>query len=214
MIISTPTSKPNTATNDGVESMQSISHRPGVGSHHGEHAVLGIVTVSDRASSGTYQDEGGPAVLAFLEEGIASPSTVHYRCIADDQALIEQTLIELSDDLGCHVIVTTGGTGPATRDVTPEATENVCEKILPGFGEQMRAISLNFVPTAILSRQMGGIRGSCLLFNLPGRPKSIRETIDEIWKAVPYCVDLIGGPYIDTVDHVCNAFRPKSARRR
>lgn len=214
MIISTPTSKPNTAISDGVESMQPLHHLPGVESNSGEHAVLGIVTVSDRASSGTYQDEGGPAVLAFFEEALASPSMVHYRCIADDQALIEQTLIELSDDLGCHVIVTTGGTGPAARDVTPEATENVCEKVLPGFGEQMRAISLNFVPTAILSRQMGGIRGSCLLFNLPGRPKSIRETIDEIWKAVPYCVDLIGGPYIDTVDNICNAFRPKSARRR
>ena len=214
MIISTPTSKPNTAISDGVESMQPLHHLPGVESNSGEHAVLGIVTVSDRASSGTYQDEGGPAVLAFFEEALASPSTVHYRCIADDQALIEQTLIELSDDLGCHVIVTTGGTGPAARDVTPEATENVCEKVLPGFGEQMRAISLNFVPTAILSRQMGGIRGSCLLFNLPGRPKSIRETIDEIWKAVPYCVDLIGGPYIDTVDNICNAFRPKPARRR
>tara|TARA_B110001450_G_scaffold3407_2_gene3569 strand:- start:515 stop:1099 length:585 start_codon:yes stop_codon:yes gene_type:complete len=194
--------------------MQPLHHLPGVESNSGEHAVLGIVTVSDRASSGTYQDEGGPAVLAFFEEALASPSMVHYRCIADDQALIEQTLIELSDDLGCHVIVTTGGTGPAARDVTPEATESVCEKVLPGFGEQMRAISLNFVPTAILSRQMGGIRGSCLLFNLPGRPKSIRETIDEIWKAVPYCVDLIGGPYIDTVDNICNAFRPKSARRR
>ena len=214
MIISTPTSKPNTAISDGVESMQPLHHLPGVESNSGEHAVLGIVTVSDRASSGAYQDEGGPAVLAFFEEALASPSMVHYRCIADDQALIEQTLIELSDDLGCHVIVTTGGTGPAARDVTPEATESVCEKVLPGFGEQMRAISLNFVPTAILSRQMGGIRGSCLLFNLPGRPKSIRETIDEIWKAVPYCVDLIGGPYIDTVDNICNAFRPKSARRR
>ena len=151
--------------------MESVHHLHGVESHCGQHAILGIVTVSDRASSGTYLDEGGPAVLAFLKEGLASPSTVHYRCIADEQALIEQTLIELSDELGCHVIVTTGGTGPAARDVTPEATEKVCEKILPGFGEQMRAISLNYVPTAILSRQMGGIRGSCLLFNLPGRPK-------------------------------------------
>ena len=194
--------------------MDSIHELPGKDSHCGEHAILGIVTVSDRASSGTYQDEGGPAVLAFFREGLASPSTVHYRCIADDQEVIEQTLRELSDNLGCHVIVTTGGTGPAARDVTPEATENVCEKILPGFGEQMRAISLKYVPTAILSRQLGGIRGSCLLFNLPGRPKSIRETIDEIWKAVPYCVDLIGGPYIDTDNRICEAFRPKSARRR
>tara|TARA_B100001142_G_C14297793_1_gene641589 strand:+ start:727 stop:1311 length:585 start_codon:yes stop_codon:yes gene_type:complete len=194
--------------------MDSIHQLIGEETHCGEHAILGIVTVSDRASSGTYQDEGGPAVLAFFEACLASPSTVHYRCVQDDQETIEQTLIELSDDFGCHVIVTTGGTGPAVRDVTPEATEQVCEKILPGFGEQMRAISLNYVPTAILSRQIGGIRGSCLLFNLPGRPKSIRETIDEIWKSVPYCVDLIGGPYIDTVDIVCNAFRPKSARRR
>ena len=194
--------------------MDSIQELPGKVTHCGEHAILGIVTVSDRASSGTYQDEGGPAVLAFFKEGLASPSTVHYRCVADEQEVIEQTLRELSDILGCHVIVTTGGTGPAARDVTPEATESVCEKLLPGFGEQMRAISLKYVPTAILSRQLGGIRGSCLLFNLPGRPKSIRETIDEIWKAVPYCVDLIGGPYIDTDDIVCNAFRPKSARRR
>tara|TARA_B110000444_G_scaffold259653_1_gene304088 strand:- start:4869 stop:5501 length:633 start_codon:yes stop_codon:yes gene_type:complete len=208
------TSKPNTALSDGVEQMDSIHSLLGKPNHCGEHAILGIVTVSDRASSGTYQDEGGPAVLTFFEEGLASPSTVHYRCVADEQSLIEEALLELSDDIGCHVIVTTGGTGPAARDVTPEATEKVCEKILPGFGEQMRAISLKFVPTAILSRQVGGIRGSCLLFNLPGRPKSIRETIDEIWKAVPYCVDLIGGPYIDTDDQVCDAFRPKSARRR
>ena len=194
--------------------MDSVHELTGKDTHCGEHAILGIVTVSDRASSGTYQDEGGPAVLAFLKEGLASPSTVHYRCVADEQEVIEQTLRELSDILGCHVIVTTGGTGPAARDVTPEATESVCEKLLPGFGEQMRAISLKYVPTAILSRQLGGIRGSCLLFNLPGRPKSIRETIDEIWKAVPYCVDLIGGPYMDTNDLVCDAFRPKSARRR
>ena len=194
--------------------MDSIHELPGKDTHCGEHAILGIVTVSDRASSGTYQDEGGPAVLAFFKEGLASPSTVHYRCVADEQEVIEQTLRELSAILGCHVIVTTGGTGPAARDVTPEATESVCEKLLPGFGEQMRAISLKYVPTSILSRQLGGIRGSCLLFNLPGRPKSIRETIDEIWKAVPYCVDLIGGPYMDTNDLICDAFRPKSARRR
>ena len=120
----------------------------------------------------------------------------------------------MTDDLGCDVVVTTGGTGPAKRDVTPEATLEVCDRILPGFGEQMRAISLEFVSTAILSRQMGGTRGNSLIFNLPGRPKAIRETIDEIWKAVPYCVDLLGGPYIDMNDGVCDAFRPKSARRR
>ena len=125
-----------------------------------------------------------------------------------------QALVELIDGIGCNVVVTTGGTGPAVRDVTPEATESVLDRVLPGFGEQMRAISLNFVPTAILSRQLGGTRGNALVFNLPGRPKSIRETIDEIWKAVPYCVDLLGGPYIDTVDEVCDAFRPASARRR
>jgi molybdopterin adenylyltransferase len=123
-------------------------------------------------------------------------------------------MVELADEIGCHVIVTTGGTGPAQRDVTPEATEQVVDRIMPGFGEQMRMISLQYTPTAILSRQTAGVRGTCLIFNLPGRPKSIRETIDEIWKAVPYCVDLIGGPYIDTIDEVCNAFRPKDARRR
>jgi molybdopterin adenylyltransferase len=139
---------------------------------------------------------------------------VHYRCVPDEQELIESTLIELADKVGCDVVVTTGGTGPTERDVTPEATESVLDRTLPGFGEQMRAISLKYVPTAILSRQLGGTRGTCVIFNLPGRPKSIRETIDEIWQAVPYCVDLIGGPYIDTVDEVCKAFRPASARRR
>ncbi len=194
--------------------MEAIQHLTGHGSEVGEPAILGIVTVSDRASSGEYTDEGGPALLSFFEECLASPSTVHYRCVKDDKSVIESTLIELSDEIGCHVVVTTGGTGPASRDVTPEATENICEKILPGFGEQMRAVSLQYVPTAILSRQLGGTRGKCLIFNLPGRPKSIRETIDEIWKAVPYCVDLLEGPYIDTVDDVCHAFRPKSALRR
>ena len=138
----------------------------------------------------------------------------HYRCVPDEQGIIESTLIELVDKVGCHVVVTTGGTGPAERDVTPEATQSVLDRTLPGFGEQMRAISLKYVPTAILSRQLGGTRGRCVIFNLPGRPKSIRETIDEIWQAVPYCVDLLGGPYIDTVDEVCKAFRPASARRR
>jgi len=180
----------------------------------GEEARIGIVVASDRASSNEYEDEGGPAILQFLIEATKSPLNVYYRCIPDSMDEIEATLIELADDVGCHVIVTTGGTGPAQRDVTPEATERVVERLMPGFGEQMRAISLQYTPTAILSRQTAGIRGSCLIFNLPGRPKSIRETIDEIWKAVPYCVDLIGGPYIDTNDDVCNAFRPKNARRR
>jgi molybdopterin adenylyltransferase len=180
----------------------------------GEAAKIGILVASDRASSKEYLDEGGPAILQFLIEATKSPLEVHYRCIPDTHALIESTMIELADEVGCHVIVTTGGTGPAERDVTPEATERVVERIMPGFGEQMRAISLQYTPTAILSRQTAGIRGSCLIFNLPGRPKSIRETIDEIWKAVPYCVDLIGGPYIDCNDEICNAFRPKNARRR
>jgi len=180
----------------------------------GEEAKIGILVASDRASSNEYLDEGGPAILQFLSEATKSPLEVHYRCIPDTKALIESAMIELADDVGCHVIVTTGGTGPAVRDVTPEATEQVVERIMPGFGEQMRAISLQYTPTAILSRQTAGIRGSCLIFNLPGRPKSIRETIDEIWKAVPYCVDLIGGPYIDCNDEICNAFRPKKASRR
>lgn len=182
--------------------------------HVGEHVHIGVVTVSDRASSGTYTDEGGPAILDFLQEGISSPFTALYRCIPDDQSVIEATLVELVDDHHCSVVVTTGGTGPAARDVTPEATEAVCHKMLPGFGEQMRALSLKYVPTAILSRQVGGIRNNALVFNLPGRPKAIRETIDELWKAVPYCVDLIGGPYMDMNDEVCKSFRPPSERRR
>ena len=180
----------------------------------GDPAKFGILTVSDRANSGEYEDEGGPAILGFFEESVASEWSHQYRIVPDDKETISTALIEMVDDLGCDVVVTTGGTGPAKRDVTPEATMAVCERILPGFGEQMRAISLQFVPTAILSRQLGGTRGKSLIFNLPGRPKAIRETIDEIWKAVPYCVDILGGPYIDMNDDVCNAFRPKNARRR
>ena len=194
-----------------MDAVTTIEGRP---DNVGEMAKIGILVASDRASSNEYQDEGGPAILQFLIEATLSPLEVHYRCIPDKQSLIESTMIELADIVGCHVVVTTGGTGPADRDVTPEATENVVERLMPGFGEQMRAISLKYTPTAILSRQTAGIRGSCLLINLPGRPKSIRETIDEIWKAVPYCVDLIGGPYLDCNDEVCNAFRPKNARRR
>ena len=194
--------------------MDALTRIDGHADSVGEEGRIGILVASDRASSKAYQDEGGPAILQFLIEATASPFEVHYRCIPDSMDEIEATLIELADEIGCHVIVTTGGTGPAQRDVTPEATERVVERIMPGFGEQMRSISLQYTPTAILSRQTAGIRGSCLIFNLPGRPKSIRETIDEIWKAVPYCVDLIGGPYIDTNDDVCNAFRPKNARRR
>ena len=194
--------------------MKALTNTLGRDGHVGQPATIGIVTVSDRASEGTYQDEGGPAILAFLEQAIASPCTVHYRCVPDERDDISATLIELIDHLGCDVVVTTGGTGPSPRDVTPEATEDILDRMLPGFGEQMRAISLKFVPTAILSRQIGGTRGTALVFNLPGRPKSIRETIDELWRAVPYCVDLLGGPYIDTIDEVCTAFRPASARRR
>jgi len=193
--------------------MQRITERSASAEHVGEHVVLGIVTVSDRASQGTYEDEGGPAILSFFEEAIKSPWTAHYRCVPDEQEAVEAALIELSDEEGCSVVVTTGGTGPAVRDITPEATEVVCDRMMPGFGEQMRSISLAFVPTAILSRQVGGLRGSSLIFNLPGRPKAIRETIDEIWRAVPYCVDLLGGPYMDMNEDVCDAFRPKSARR-
>ena len=194
--------------------VDSITHIGGNSDTCGEICSIGIVTVSDRASTGEYQDEGGPAILEFLKEGVASPVKVHYVCVPDELSQISAQLIQMSDKHGCSVIVTTGGTGPATRDVTPEATTAVCDQILPGFGEQMRAVSLRYVPTAILSRQVGGVRGKCLIFNLPGRPKAIRETIDEIWKAVPYCVDLIGGPYIDMVDSICDAFRPKNARRR
>ena len=180
----------------------------------GDPTTLGILTVSDRAHKGEYEDEGGPAILQFFREAIASQWSHHYRVVPDEKSAISEAIIEMTDVLGCDVVVTTGGTGPAKRDVTPEATMDVCDRILPGFGEQMRAISLEFVPTAILSRQIGGTRGKSLIFNLPGRPKAIRETIDEIWKAVPYCVDLLGGPYIDMNDDVCNAFRPKTARRR
>ncbi|MAT85846.1 MAG: molybdopterin adenylyltransferase [Euryarchaeota archaeon] len=175
----------------------------------GQEAVFGILTISDRASRGEYQDESGPAILAFFEEGVISPWRYYMEVVSDEKPIIEKSIINMVDELGCHVVVTTGGTGPAERDVTPEATEAVCERILPGFGEQMRQISLQHVPTAILSRQIGGTRGQSLIFNLPGRPKAIRETIDEIWKAVPYCVELMNGPIIEMNKQVCNAFRPK-----
>ena len=190
--------------------MQSITVIEGCDNHVGDLANIGIITTSDRASTGQYEDQGGPAILGFFEEAIRSPINVHYRCVSDDQQVIEQAIKELVDEIGCCVVVTTGGTGPAERDVTPEATAAVCDRILDGFGEQMRAISLTFVPTAILSRQIGGTRGSCLIFNLPGRPKAIRETIDEVWRAVPYCIDLMKGPFIEMDLEICNAFRPKS----
>jgi len=177
-----------------------------------ETCRFGILTASDRATAGEYEDRSGPAINQFLEEALTSPWEVSRRLVEDEQEVIEQALIDLCEE-GCSVIITTGGTGPAPRDVTPDATEFVCERMLPGFGEQMRAISLRHVPTAILSRQTAGIRGKSLILNLPGSPRSIREIIDEIWPAVPYCVDLIGGPYIETTEGVWDAWRPPHARR-
>ena len=177
-----------------------------------ETCRFGILTASDRATAGEYEDRSGPAISQFLEEALTSPWEVSRRLVEDEQEVIEQALIDLCEE-GCSVIITTGGTGPAPRDVTPEATEAVCERMLPGFGEQMRAISLKHVPTAVLSRQTAGIRGSTLILNLPGSPRSIREILDEIFAAVPYCVDLIGGPYITTEPSVVDSFRPPHARR-
>lgn len=171
---------------------------------------IGIVTASDRASKGVYEDISGKAIIDTMKEYLKNDFEVVYRCIPDELEQIQKTLIELCDNEKCALVVTTGGTGPAPRDVTPEATEAVCDKILPGFGEQMRAVSLQYVPTAILSRQTAGIRGSSLIINLPGKPKSIRECLDAVFPAVPYCIDLIGGPYIETNEDVIKAFRPKS----
>src|SRR5258706_16192699 len=186
-----------------------------------DELVVGLVSISDRASAGVYRDEGIPALREWLGSAIASPSwRDETRLIADEQAVIESTLKELADEKGCHLILTTGGTGPAPRDVTPEATLAVADKVMPGFGEQMRSISLRFVPTAILSRQVAVIRGGALIINLPGQPKSIRETLQGladvpgIFAAVPYCIDLIGGPYIETHEAVVKTFRPKSAVRK
>ena len=186
-----------------------------------EELVIGLVSVSDRASAGVYKDEGIPSLKEWLASAIAAPKwRDETRLIADEQAIIEQTLKELVDEGHCHLVLTTGGTGPAPRDVTPEATLAVADKVMPGFGEQMRAISLKFVPTAILSRQVAVIRKGALIINLPGQPKSIRETLQGlpevpgIFAAVPYCIDLIGGPYIETHESVVKAFRPKSAMRK
>ena len=172
-------------------------------------AVIGVVTVSDRASKGIYEDISGKAIIDYLKDVIITPFEIEYRVIPDEKELIEKTLIELADERGCSLILTTGGTGPAPRDVTPEATEAVCEKILPGFGELMRQVSLKQVPTAILSRQTAGIRGSCLIVNLPGRPQSIKVCLDAVMPAIPYCIDLIGGAYIDTDPNKIKALRPK-----
>ena len=188
-----------------------------------EELIVGLVSVSDRASAGVYKDEGIPALKTWLGSAIAAPAwRDETRLIADEQPLIEATLKELVDAAGCHLVLTTGGTGPAPRDVTPEATLAVADKLMPGFGEQMRQISLKFVPTAILSRQVAVVRKGALIINLPGQPKSIRETLEGlkdagvhgIFSAVPYCIDLIGGPYIETNESVVKAFRPKSAQRR
>ena len=170
---------------------------------------IGLLTVSDRASRGEYTDLGGPAMRSCLEEILSCAWEGVFRLIPDEQPLIEQTLIELADQDGCCLIVTTGGTGPARRDVTPEATANVCHKILDGFAEQMRNVSLKVVPTAILSRQIAGIRGSTLIINLPGKPSAIRDCLMAVFPAVPYCIDLIEGPYLTTNEQVCKAFRPK-----
>ena len=170
-------------------------------------AKIGIVTVSDRASRGEYEDLGGPALREWFEKHLSSPWEPVTRVISDDQPVIEQTLSELADQEGCCLIVTTGGTGPALRDVTPEATEAVCQKMMPGFGELMRQISLKYVPTAILSRQTAGIRGNSLIVNLPGKPSAIAETLDELFPAIPYCVDLIEGAYLES--ETIKIFRPK-----
>ena len=186
---------------------------------------IGLVATSDRASQGVYRDEGIPALEEWLTGALWNPVEFERRLIPDERAVIETTLKELVDNLGCHLVVTTGGTGPAARDVTPEATLAVADREMPGFGEQMRRISLEFVPTAILSRQVAVVRGRALIVNLPGQPKSIRETLEGlksadgktivagVFAAVPYCVDLIGGPYIETHEEIVKAFRPKSAIR-
>ena len=175
--------------------------------------LIGLVSISDRAAGGVYEDKGLPALQEWFGAALATPWQMVTRLIPDEQPLIEQTLTELVDEARCHLVLTTGGTGPAPRDVTPEATLAVAHKVLPGFGEQMRQVSLRYVPTAILSRQVGVIRGRALILNLPGQPKAIKETLDGVFPAVPYCIDLIGGPYIETRDDVCKAFRPKSALR-
>lgn len=179
-----------------------------------DELLIGLVSISDRASSGVYEDQGIPALREWFGAALASPWRMENRLIPDEQTVIERTLIELADGVGCHLVMTTGGTGPAPRDVTPEATLAVAHKVLPGFGEQMRQVSLKYVPTAILSRQVGAVRGKTLILNLPGQPKAIKETLDGVFAAVPYCIDLIGGPYVETNEAVIKAFRPKSAIRQ
>ena len=186
---------------------------------------IGLVSISDRASSGVYQDKGIPALEAWLASALTTPFEIQTRLIPDEQPIIEQTLCELVDEMSCHLVLTTGGTGPARRDVTPDATLAIADREMPGFGEQMRQISLHFVPTAILSRQAGVIRKQALILNLPGQPKSIKETLEGlkaedgsvivhgIFASVPYCIQLLDGPYVETDEKVVAAFRPKNARR-
>ncbi|HDT3136592.1 TPA: molybdopterin adenylyltransferase [Enterobacter asburiae] len=186
---------------------------------------IGLVSISDRASSGVYQDKGIPALEEWLGSALTTPFDIQTRLIPDEQPIIEQTLCELVDEMSCHLVLTTGGTGPARRDVTPDATLAIADREMPGFGEQMRQISLHFVPTAILSRQVGVIRKQALILNLPGQPKSIKETLEGlkaedgsvlvhgIFASVPYCIQLLDGPYVETDDKVVAAFRPKNARR-
>ncbi len=175
---------------------------------------IGFVTVSDRASRGEYEDLGGPAMQMWMTQALKNDWTAVARVIADEQDMIEQTLINMADIEGCSLIVTTGGTGPAKRDVTPEATANVCDKILDGFAEQMRLVSLKYVPTAILSRQIAGTRGSTLIINLPGKPSAISECLEAVFPAVPYCIDLIEGAYLETDDAFIKGFRPKHAIKK
>ena len=175
-----------------------------------KEAKIGILTLSDRASAGIYEDISGNAIIATLQEYLISPWSSIYKVIADEQKEIEKYLIECADKEVCDLIITTGGTGPAKRDVTPEATEAVCQKMLPGFGELMRQSSLQYVPTAILSRQTAGIRNKTLILNLPGKPKSIRECLNAVFPAIPYCLDLIGASYLQTNESIIKAFRPKS----
>ena len=186
---------------------------------------IGLVSISDRASSGVYQDKGIPALEVWLASALTTPFEIQTRLIPDEQPIIEQTLCELVDEMSCHLVLTTGGTGPARRDVTPDATLAIADREMPGFGEQMRQISLHFVPTAILSRQVGVIRKQALILNLPGQPKSIKETLEGlkaedgsvivhgIFASVPYCIQLLDGPYVETDEKVVAAFRPKNARR-
>lgn len=177
-------------------------------------ATIGILTVSDRASQGVYQDRGGPAIREWLHKALATPWQEQYRVVPDEPETIRAALVELCDRFGCCLVLTTGGTGPAARDVTPDVTREVCHKVLEGFGEQMRAASLAVVPTAILSRQLAGIRGSTLIVNLPGKPSAVDDCLKAVFPAIPYCIDLLEGPYLESDPAFISVFRPKNAPRR